>query len=122
MQTNPTHPRTQEREIDRLEQDPNGAVALEALSLERDRLRWLVKTYLRTRLVKVQQYAGECSEGERRGLSGGAVQRTPTAGRGALGCARARLAGQDAFRPECAPNARPMHHRQSTTAPCAPQP
>ncbi|GBF95329.1 DNA replication complex GINS [Raphidocelis subcapitata] len=47
----------QEREIDRLERDPDGDVAQEALSLERDRLRWLLKSYLRTRLGKVQQYA-----------------------------------------------------------------
>lgn len=53
-----TRTHTQEREIDRLERDPDGDVAHEALMLERDRLRWLVKAYLRTRLAKVQQYAG----------------------------------------------------------------
>lgn len=48
----------QEREIDRLERDPNGMIAREAYGLERDRARWLVKAYLRTRLAKVQQFAG----------------------------------------------------------------
>jgi hypothetical protein len=54
----PPTPNPKEREIDRLERDPDGDVAQEALSLERDRLRWLLKSYLRTRLGKVQQYAG----------------------------------------------------------------
>jgi hypothetical protein len=54
----PACPPHQEGGIDALEKDADGAVALEALSLERDRLRWLVKSYLRTRLAKVQQYAG----------------------------------------------------------------
>ena len=50
---------SQEREIDRLERDPDGDVAHEALLLERDRMRWMVKAYMRTRLAKVQRYAGE---------------------------------------------------------------
>lgn len=47
----------QEVEIDRLERDTAGDVPHEALSLERDRLRWLLKSYMRARLSKVQQYA-----------------------------------------------------------------
>lgn len=53
-----THTILQERDIDRLERDPEGDVPLAAFSLERDRLRWLLKAYLRTRLEKVQQFAG----------------------------------------------------------------
>lgn len=47
----------QDAAIDRLERDADADAAAAALALERDRLRWLLKAYLRARLEKVQRYA-----------------------------------------------------------------
>jgi hypothetical protein len=49
--------------VEELEQQQGKEMVRSLLALERDRLRWLLKSYLRTRLIKVERFAGaRCSD------------------------------------------------------------
>lgn len=49
----------QEVEIDRMEGQRDYELVRQVLSYERDRVRFLLKAYLRARLEKIEQSAGE---------------------------------------------------------------
>lgn len=49
----------QEVELDGMEGQRDYELVRQVLSYERDRVRFLLKAYLRARLEKIEQYAGE---------------------------------------------------------------
>ncbi len=44
--------------MDELEADKNRTIERDLMGLDRDRMRYLLKAYLRTRLDKVEKFAG----------------------------------------------------------------